>query len=88
MSGNLALEAFLAYGRNYVRFFIVDVERLEEWRGISFPEFEQALVNANAPAFDPAVDLRTKDENGRLYDAAVAAAWAELEAAFAAEEVE
>lgn len=83
-----AYSIYKAYGKDYVQFYIVDVERLEEWRGLNFPDFRQALVNANAPHFDPEADLRLPDTDGTLYDAAVFAAWDALLVAFAREEEE
>ncbi len=69
------------YGRMYIQYFVKDVERLNEWDGISYPGFQQALANANAPAFDPIGDLRLTDPMGVLYDAAVEAAYMELQKA-------
>ena len=79
------LPKFEQYGRSYVQFFIVDVDRLEEWRGINYPEFREALSNANCPPFDPAKDLREEDEDGSLFSAAVYAAYGELRSALARE---
>lgn len=81
-----AYNDYKAYGCDYVQFNIVDEDRLEEWRGLNFPDFRQALANANAPHFDPEEELRLPDTDGTLYNAAVYAAWDTLLVAFARED--
>lgn len=68
-------ERFAAYGEDYIQFFIVDYERLWEWAGINWPDFQHAMANANQPPFDPCGDLGEEDEDGKLYDCALEAAY-------------
>ena len=80
-----ACSAYREYGINFVERFVIDVERLEEWRGVTLPGFKQALANANCPPFNPCGDLKIQDDDGILYNAAVHAAWETLQVAFARE---
>lgn len=67
------------YGQDYVSFWIVDRDELDEWDNIqNIQDFEQALANANNPPFDPEGDLDIPDPNGTLYKIAALAAWDEL----------
>ena len=59
-----AMENAREYGIGYVDEYIAS--NLEEWRGLDYPAFCRTLVNANDPAFFD-------------YDAAVEAAWDELQ---------
>lgn len=78
---------FVGYGKEYVEFHIVEPGLLFAWENLSFPDFKQALANANAPAFDPAKAVGLEDEDGSGYDVAVEAAWEELQGAiFCAED--
>lgn len=76
-----------AYGRYYVQFFIVDVDRLDEWRGVNWPDFRVALQRANAPHFNPGHDLRLDDVDGGMFDVAAKAAFERLNEALWAERV-
>ena len=69
-------ELYKDYGQDYVSFWIMERDALDEWSDIqNIQDFEQALANANNPPFDPEGDLDIPDPTGELYDLAVQAAW-------------
>lgn len=87
-----AMENVREYGIGYVGEYIAS--NLEEWRGLNYPAFTQALANANAPVFFESferagcvqhlseaekVQFEEADGEAYLYNAAVEAAWDELQ---------
>ena len=73
------LEKYQDYGADYIQFFVIDRGTEGEWSALNFGDFKQTLTNANMPAFDPEQDLGIEDPDGELYEAAVKAAWDELQ---------
>lgn len=89
-----ALENAREYGKAWIFRVAVEDGGLEEWRGLDYPAFCQALANANAPAFFDSFERagciqHLSEEEGErfevegwdadLYNAAVEAAWDELQ---------
>ena len=89
-----AMESAREYGVAWMFKAAVEDEGLEEWRGLDYPAFCQALANANAPAFfssfekaeciqhlseEEKVQFDEADGDADLYNAAVEAAWDELQ---------
>ena len=69
-----AMENAQEYGKSWMFQVAVEDGGLEEWRGLNYPAFCQALSNANAP-----VRFEAEDWDANLYNAAVDAAWDELQ---------
>ena len=89
-----AMENALEYGKSWMFQVVVDDGGLEEWRGLDYPAFAQALANANAPVFFDSFEragciqhlseaekeeFEEADGDADLYNAAVEAAWNELQ---------
>ena len=91
-----AMENAREYGVAYVNENLID--HIEEWRELNYPAFYQALANANAPVFFDSFEragciqhlseadrerFEAGDWDADLYNAAVEAAWDELQRLFA-----
>lgn len=92
-----AMENAREYGIEYVEKHIAP--KMEEWREMNYPAFRQALANANDPAFFDTFEragciqhlseeegerFEAEDWDSDLYNAAVEAAWDELQRLLAA----
>ena len=89
-----AMETAREYGKDWMSRVAVEDGGLEEWRGLDYPAFCQSLANASAPVFFDSFERAgciqhlSEGERGRfdeadgdadLYNAAVEAAWDELQ---------
>ena len=89
-----AMENAQEHGKAWMFRVAVEDGGLEDWRELDYPAFCQALANANAPAFltsdeeadciqhlpeDEKEQFDETDGRSSLYDAAVEAAWNELQ---------
>ena len=89
-----AMENAQEYGKSWMFQVAVEDGGLEEWRGLNYPAFCQALSNSNAPVFFDSFEragciqhlseaemerFEAEDWDADLYNAAVEAAWDELQ---------
>lgn len=75
------------YGRAWMEAIITDGEA-DEWNTLTWPEFQQALSNANSPSFTwrGGTDTDYSGLEGEFFAVASEAAWDTLEDSIAAEE--
>ena len=90
-----AMENAREYGKAWMFRVAVEEDGLEEWRGLDYPAFCRALSNANDPVFfdsferagciqhlseaEKVLQFEETDGDADLYNAAVEAAWDELQ---------
>lgn len=88
-----AMENAREYGKAWMFRVAVEEDGLEKWRGLDYPAFCRALSNANDPKFFDSFERAgciqhlseaerehfEADEDADLYNAAVEAAWDELQ---------